>query len=315
MANERNQKRSAELGALIIVAITAAAFAIFFVPDLFRMAVPSMEVVVLMPSAGALERNSPVWIAGRSVGKVTRVWLRPAAADSNARVAVYADVPRKYAQELRQDSRARITTARLIGEPALDLLPGSLDAPLLSDHDTIRMRPLGSLEAVLDKTIKLTRDFDKLIVDMSNVKRPAERRAREMARLNANLGAVGRQFRELTNALANSPMNTLSDARFRTLLDHLNTNSRNLRTALRQASERARAAHSQAQPSLDRLQARADTISRMLGRLQASLQSTGGGLIVRAQRDSAIVKALHETQVQLDSLMAETKRNPLRFWF
>jgi hypothetical protein len=49
--------------------------------------------------------------------------------------------------------------------------------------------------------------------------------------------------------------------------------------------------------------------------LQEAVNSGGGGLLVRAQKDSAIIKGLHRARNQLDSLIAETKSNPLRFWF
>ena len=58
-----------------------------------------------------------------------------------------------------------------------------------------------------------------------------------------------------------------------------------------------------------------DTIRAILTDIQARIDAGGGGLLIRAQTDTAIIKAFHEAQVQLDSLIAETKRNPSRFWF
>ena len=91
--------------------------------------------------------------------------------------------------------------------------------------------------------------------------------------------------------------------------------TRELRAQLEAAGERARAAHSDASPSLERLAAHADTISSILAELDTRVKQGGGGLMIRAQRDSAISKGLHRAQQLVDSLIAETKRNPLRFWF
>jgi hypothetical protein len=63
---------------------------------------------------------------------------------------------------------------------------------------------------------------------------------------------------------------------------------------------------------LRRLQSRADSLTALL---DSAAQSLSGGLLVRAQRDSALVHAVFRARAQLDSLIAETKRNPLRFFF
>ena len=56
---------------------------------------------------------------------------------------------------------------------------------------------------------------------------------------------------------------------------------------------------------------RADSLSN---RLRTLSEQFANGSVMRFSSDSAIQKTLRETKVELDSLMAETKRNPLRFW-
>lgn len=315
MPADRSQNRKVFVGALTITGLIGVAALIFLVPDLFRFAERSLELVALMPGAGALEKGSPVWIAGRKVGEVKSVEFRGPQTDSTERIAVVLRVPRKYAGHIRKDSHVRITSERLIGEPAVDILPGSIASPPVQDHDSLHLRVSGTLEDVMNKTLVLTTDFDRLIVQMQKVERPAEQRTREMQRLRVNLARMTQEFRNVAAAIQNSPMRTFSDPEFRALLDRVNGNSRALRVQLSRAMQRARSAQSDAQPALNRMMARADTISSVIDTIRARIQTGGGGLLIRAQKDSAIVKALHEASVQLDSLMAETKRNPLRFWF
>jgi len=202
----------------------------------------------------------------------------------------------------------------LIGNPLVDILPGSASAPPVADHDTIRVRPTGTLESILNKTIALSASFHSLFLEAAESKENASNRSRELARLNARFGAATIEFRKVMAALESSPMHTFTDPEWHTLMEHLMATSRDMSSALHAATERARKAGSDARPSLQRLAARADTISAQITALRASL-SEGGGLLARAQRDSAIVKGIHEAQVQLDSLMAESKRNPMRYWF
>jgi hypothetical protein len=129
------------------------------------------------------------------------------------------------------------------------------------------------------------------------------------------MAAAARGLREFTLAVQEGPINTLSDPEFKRIVGSLGSSIGELRQTFMQAAERARAARDDAEPALRRLAARADTISMQITTLQNAIASSGGGLLVRAQTDTAIVKALHEAQVQMDSLIAETKRNPLRFWF
>ena len=315
MPADRSQKREARIGALIVAGLAAALLLVFFVPDLMRMAQPSMHLVALMGDAGALGKNSPVWLAGRKIGIVTAVEFRPANVDSTVRMAVHLDVAKKFTSHIRKDSYIRITTERLIGEPIVDIIPGTLAARPVEEDDTLRLPFRSSLEAVMDKAIALTDDFDSLVIHMKSIRGPAKARQDVIAHINKNLQAVTLQFHELSAGLANSPMAMLSDPKFRATLTHLSGNARQLREGFAAAAGRAHAAQSDAEPALKRLMARADTITRTLDELKLVVSQSGGGLILRAQKDSAIMKAVHGAQVQLDSLMAETKRNPLRFWF
>jgi len=315
MAGERSQNRKVILGTVAIASIIALAALIFLVPDLFKFSERTIELVALMPDGGALDKGSPVWIAGRAVGEVEAVEFRGPQTDSTVRVAVILRVPRKYAQHIRKDSQARITSQRLIGEPVVDILPGSPSAPPIQDHDSLRLRAAGTLQGVMSKTMALTADFDRLILDMQKVEGRAGNRSRDLTRLRANLAGMTREFRRFAFGMENSAMRTLSDPEFQALLERVSENGRQLRVQLAASLERARRAQSDAQPALERMMARADTIRGVVDSLRSRVESGGGGLLLRARKDTAIVKALHEAALQLDSLMAETKRNPLRFWF
>ncbi|MGQ0813119.1 MAG: MlaD family protein [Gemmatimonadota bacterium] len=316
MAQDRSQNRRARIGAALGGAVIGVMLLVFFAADVFRRVRPSIEVVALMPQAGALEKNSEVWIAGRKVGSVVSVELRPSATDSTERVAARMSIPRKYASQIRTDSEVRVTSQRLIGAPVLDILPGSPGTPNIADGDTLRVRPSGSIEGLLNRTFALNASMEAFIADLRSIERVANAaRERELRRLNQSLKGAMAEFRALTLALRNSPMAALSDPAFAAALASFNARAAQLGQALRAAADRAQRAQSDAAPSLRRLAARGDTISSVLAEIQRKIDESGGGLLVRAPKDSAIAKGLREAQVQLDSLMAETKRNPLRFWF
>jgi ABC-type transporter Mla subunit MlaD len=295
--------------------LVALTLIVFFAPNVARLLQPSIRIVALMYNAGALKDNAGVWIAGHPVGLVESVRFRGARSDSTERIAVTLRIPRKYASLIRTDSEARITSQRLIGRPVVDIAPGSPAAAQLGDMDSIRVQPRGTFEGVMDKAELLNHSFDALFAEMRAARKPAERRVADLDRLERQFSASVEGMKDLVDALEDSPIGILSGPEFKRAINNLSAHGQNLTNQLQSAASRARAAHNDARPALERLASRTDTISSILTGIKTQVTQTGGGLLLRAQRDSAIVAGLHEARVQLDSLIAQTKRNPLRFWF
>lgn len=288
---------------------------VFFAADVRRMFTPMATVYVFMPSAAGLREGSLVWIAGQTVGEVKTIEVRPPDSDSLERVLVRARVERKHLEHVRRDSEARITSFRMVGDPVLDITPGTPSQPPFEPNDTLRMRRAGTPSAAIERAQSLQVSLKSLIAESRTLGTQARNRSAQTIRLTNHLGATSRELRAFTDAVNNGPLNTLSDPEFKRIVQSLSTMMGELRTSFTEAAERARRAQADAEPALRRLAARADTISAQINQLQTAITRSGGGLLVRAQTDTAIVKALHEAQAQMDSLIAETKRNPLRFWF
>jgi phospholipid/cholesterol/gamma-HCH transport system substrate-binding protein len=315
MAVDRSQNRHVVIGVLIVIAAAALPILIIFVPDLLRSLTPSVKLVAVMAQAGPLAKGSPVWIAGHEVGVVTSVGLRPAGRDSIERIALELSVPRKYLAQVRKDSEIVLAKSRLVGAPALDILPGSVTSEPVQEGDTLYTRHASGLEEMIDATLNLSENFATLFKDLESLQEvTGNTREEQLKRLAANFTRTSTEFSQLMRTLETSPILTLGDPQFKRTLNSLSARGRELNQAFGAAAERARRAGSQAEPALRRLAARGDTISKVLAGIQARIEANGGGLLIRAQSDTAIIKALHEAQRQLDSLVAESKRNPLRFW-
>ena len=295
--------------------ILLLALLIFFMAEVRRIFVRTDTLYVTMPSAAGLRAGSPVWIAGRTVGEVKNITVRPPDADSVHRVLIRIDVERRYVQHIRRDSEARVTSFRVIGDPVLDITPGSASAAALGEGDTLALRQKGTMGAVLARARSLQGSLKEILADSRRLGSLAGQRRGQATRLGQQLAIANREFADLVEAVQFGPLNTFSDPEFNRVLSSLGGTIGELRESFSRAADRARSARSDAGPAFDRLAARADTIQQAITRLQENISRGGGGLLIRAQKDSAIVKTLHDAQTQLDSLIAETKRNPLRFWF
>jgi ABC-type transporter Mla subunit MlaD len=298
------------LGALLLLFLL-----VFFAADVRQFFKRTDDLFVLMPSAAGLREGSLVWVAGQTVGAVKRIAVRPPGSDSLQRVLVHVEIERRHREHVRADSEARVTSFRVIGDPVLDITPGDPALPAIEPGDTLQFRAQGSPAAALQRAVSLHASLRALLRESKQVEANVRDRSAQAARVSRQLMVSARELRAFTITVQEGPVNTFSDPEFKRIIESLAGTIGQLRRSFAQAVERARGAHADAAPALARLSARTDTIAGAIAQLQQAVAAGGGGLLIRAQTDSAIVKALHGAQAQLDSLVVETRRNPLRFWF
>ena len=95
-----------------------------------------IDLVGYYNDAGGLKRNSPVYLSGMEVGKVSHVdFTEPGSA---WRIRVDITVERKGAHLLRQDTQMKIVGKGLLGDMFVELTPGSPDQPLLASGQTLQ---------------------------------------------------------------------------------------------------------------------------------------------------------------------------------
>ena len=315
MVKDARQRKRAWYGAAIIATLTALAFFIFFIDAIRARFERRYTVVVVMPRVPAgLGDGSPVWIGGREVGTVTAVGFLPSGPDTLAYVAVTVDLPHGVRDQVRADSRVRLTSARMIGEPALDVVPGTHAAAVVQPGDTLRVVRRRSIGELSRQASAVHAQLDTGRLALQRLGPRFRVRARQTRRVVAALEAAMAELRNLNRSLVASPtISLLSDTAFTAALDRSRANAASLAQLL--AVWRARtAAHGELRTTAVRLQSHADSLRALLDDVAASLQS-GYGSLARARQDSALSRAVNATRAQLDSLIAETKRNPLRFIF
>jgi ABC-type transporter Mla subunit MlaD len=315
MPAERSQSREAWIGGMAVLALVLAFLLIFFLADVRRLFTRTADMYVLMPSAAGLKPGALVLIAGQPVGEVKEILVRPPGVDSLSRVFVHIKVERRHLEHIRANSEARVASFRMMGDPVLAVTPGDAALPALEPGDTIKLRTVATPAQAIAKARSLEASLQALLRESRTVSRQARSRSAQAARIGRQLAIFSDELRAFTFTMQEGPINTLSDPEFNRIMSSFGASIGQLKARFAQALERARLAGSDAEPALRRLIARTDTIATAMADLQRAIAAGGGGLLVRAQTDTAIFKALHGAQRQLDSVIAETKRNPTRFWF
>ncbi len=297
-------------GLLLIAAVVSLSAFVFFLGDFRALLERRYELIAVFPNAPRLRAGSPVWIGGHEVGRVTAIGFLPVRADSQPRLAVHVEIPRKHRSLIRSDSRARLTSARTIGEPVVDISPGTTSARALVPGDTLYAAPVTDLMAAFTVWRGFQSALDSL-VKASRILQPRIAGQRpQLERLAARMQTTKTAFARVAALLSNSSLTDLATGgELRAALGDLAQTAQQLGPTLRSASERYN--DPALRGAVSRMSRHADSLSVQIGALTQQFTNSS---LSRFARDTAIQRALHKTQMELDSLIAETKRNPMRFW-
>ena len=139
--------RELKVGVLIIVAIIVAALAIFLVGERSNVFARKNEYFVRFESVSGLATGNPVQLNGVVVGSVRRVVL-PVDVEEQY-LTVWVSIDRRYADRVREDSRARIKTLGLLGDKYIELTSGSPGFTQIESGGEIRTGAATDVEKII----------------------------------------------------------------------------------------------------------------------------------------------------------------------
>ncbi|MGH7469724.1 MAG: MlaD family protein [Longimicrobiales bacterium] len=249
-------------------------------------------------------------MGGHRVGRVTHISFQPVDQHAAPVIDVRMQIPREHQALIRRGSTIRLTSARLIGEPVLDIAPGRSDQPPLEQGDTLYAdaRPTG--RRALDSFHEFKRSLDSLLLATHALQPMLEVRTAQMSHLAVKIQEVQIAFADFKRGLAHGSLDDLlNGASLQQALGSFSQTARRIGPALQAAARQLN--DPAVRQSVSRLQHNADSLAATLAQLH---KSSLNGSLPRFARDSAISRALHVIQIELDSLVAETRKSPLRFW-
>jgi hypothetical protein len=306
------QGRRFTIGLLLIVVLLALAVLIFFLTTIVRDAKLIYHIVGVFPEAPRLRTGSEVWLAGYRVGEVSRIESLPLQHDSTALFAASLSLPEWAREKVREDSRIELGRPHLLGEPVVEITPGTPSSPSLPPGETLFARPPISRERLRVQVITLRTAIDTLVAEGAALRPRLERPAREFEALSRELAQLGNQTRALSRELEASPLRAfLADTSWRAALRRIEGAAHEIG---RLAAMRAAPADSLEREAVQRLALRAEELEREIDRLRTALGEPQG-FIGRWERDPALREAVARVQAHLDSLIAVTKRKPWRYFF
>jgi phospholipid/cholesterol/gamma-HCH transport system substrate-binding protein len=145
--------------AMIVVALIGKERRLFERSFRYRAAFENVE---------GLRVDSPVWLGGLDVGRVKSISFSEDLSDS--RIQVELEISSQYADRIRADSVARVSSRGVLGDKAVDVSLGTADAAKLASGAELATgiaSDLGSLlksgGEVMDNAVAITRDLRKAV--------------------------------------------------------------------------------------------------------------------------------------------------------
>jgi phospholipid/cholesterol/gamma-HCH transport system substrate-binding protein len=324
-----------KVGALVLAAVAVAGALIW---ALGRWAAgPQVAFTVDFAYAGGMPRGAPVKMAGVAIGRVNGVEFRPEGRDAEGiaiPVRLHVGVEERAMKAVRTDTAAFIGQQGALGEPFLELVPGSATAPALAAGGEMRgidpprtdlliARLFEVLETAAEVMVEDKDSFRRLLRSASGIVETADsvlrERREDLSRAVGELAAAASDARSAAHGAAqivNAPemRQMLTDSTailaavrhelperietFGRLLDQADALTKNLTP---EDTQRAQAALKKYAELADELRKSADALSKMLAQIEKGEGSIGG-----FYKDPKVYD-------ELKTMLTDLRKNPWKF--
>ena len=270
---------------------------------------------VLTDAARGVIRGTEVWLDGQKVGVVKGVDFRSPDNPASERLVLVLSILESDRARVRGDSKVQVRGgANIIGDRVVYIASGTTNARPIADGDTIRAAEQADLEGMTSDAALATRELPAIV---ENVKLLAD----QLQTAQGTLGALGierggpetMQLRIKTSRV----MSRLSRGTFGRVMNERDD-------LIGRAS--------QIMSRVDSIRALATSDAHSLGRFRRDstlvaeirnarvelaelrqIASSPNGTIGRFRTDSIIIRNIHRDLAEVDSLIADVKKHPLRY--
>lgn len=317
MSDGRPTHRRIAAGAALSLVLLVAATLVFFLDDIARATEQTYDLIGLFPTATSLREGAPIRVAGHPVGRIESIEIVPATRDAN-RVAVTMELPRRVAPVIRRDSRLRFVREGIADSRVIDIVPGPPARPPLRAGDTLVFVPPPDRDRVARRAGAVALDIDSLLTSARSLSRAMEPSRRAVRDIGRAATVAQREFERLRRTAEGGSLVALArDTTWRASLARLGRAADEVARAVQRmdglSGELGREATA-FRTALDRTLRRARTLSTRIERLERLLAAPRG-FPSRMARDTALDAALRGIGAQIDSLAAEARSRPWRFFF
>lgn len=155
--NTTGERRMAvRVGLFVAAALALAGVIIFLIGQESRLFEKEVTYRTYFENVQGLAEQSPVWLGGMEVGKVDGVSFPSKPGEK--RLEVTLKLNSEYAKRVRTDSVARLSSLGVLGDMAVDISLGSLDAPQVPPGGEIPSATGGDLSSLMRGAAQVMED-------------------------------------------------------------------------------------------------------------------------------------------------------------
>ncbi|NOK36083.1 MCE family protein, partial [Corallococcus exercitus] len=146
-STSKEKRLAVRAGLFVAIGLAVAGVVVFFIGRESNLFQRQVIFHAYFTSVDGLSDQSPVWIGGLKVGRVNSVSFSPDLKDS--RLQVELQVASGYANRVRADSVARLTSMGVLGDKAVDISLGSANQPAVEPGGVIQSSSGGDLSKLM----------------------------------------------------------------------------------------------------------------------------------------------------------------------
>lgn len=309
-----NGWRDLKVGIIAAIALVALVTSIFLFARVGAIRGEKYRLYVLTGEATGVLKGTEVWLSGQKVGLVTTVEYMSTTSPIADRIVVNTEIRAQQFPLIRRNSKVEIGPGgNLIGSPVVMISSGTAASPPVQDGDTLNAVESVMIEGMMTSVRKVGSEVTALGSDlgkaMTQLKAPtgttgafmqngmpslsatSAQFSRLMTKMNSGKGTIGLATRNGLFARASSVMSSVDS--LRTMLATGDGNVGRFRR------------DSTLGPQVRGLMAQVDSLR--------ALAANPVGNIGRARADSTLTKELARAKRELDALMKDIKKHPLRY--
>jgi phospholipid/cholesterol/gamma-HCH transport system substrate-binding protein len=307
-------------GIVATAVVFAAAVVILIFGRVGALHGKKFTLYVTTDGARGVIRGTEVWLDGQKVGLVKAIDFRPPSVSPTERLVMRLSVLDDARPHIRLNTSASVRSGgSLLGDQVLAMTSGTSAQREVVDGDTIRAGKELDVEGMTSDAAIAAAEFPGILENVKLLNTQLQTAQGTLAAFGIEHGSSRlSSIREKTSHLFTMIGDTAGSVGLARHPPSANGSARNQATHAMAQVDSIRALLSSNEHSLGRFR-RDSTLSLELGRLRTELAtvkqlaSSPQGTIGRLRSDSAIALSVRRDIAQVDSLIADMKKHPLRY--
>lgn len=230
----REKRFAVRAGIFVFSGLLVAGLVIFLIGKERRLFDRHFTFRGAFENVDGLKLDSPVRLGGLDVGRVSSITFAPDLGDK--RIVVHMEISERFAERVREDSVARVTSRGVLGDKAIDISLGSPEAKRIVEGGEIETGSSGDLSSLLkasgeiiDNSVAITRDLKQAIAAYTD---PEIRR--DVASVVKSVRSIAQEIETGQGTVHALLYDRATTQEFRTLLSNASSSATRLNHAIAQ---------------------------------------------------------------------------------